>query len=290
MKILRSPQELREIRRNLKTNGSLPQKIGFVPTMGALHLGHRSLVERSVNDCDLTIASIFVNPTQFGPNEDLAKYPRTLDADLSLLEGAQCDFLFLPEVSDIYPIGFSTFVEETEVSKPLCGAFRPGHFRGVATVVLKLFNLCQPDVAYFGQKDAQQCAVIEKMVRDLGVDIALERVPTLREVDGLAMSSRNRYLSTEDRHEATVIYRSYLEVKKAIASGIQDSVELTEIALATLASAPNFKIQYCEIRDQSSLQPVIKIRAQATQHPLLFVAGYLGSTRLIDNFDLTPHN
>ncbi|WP_297108018.1 pantoate--beta-alanine ligase [uncultured Devosia sp.] len=255
-------------------------RIGFVPTMGALHEGHMSLMARAREAADLVIASIFVNPLQFGPNEDLSRYPRPIEADIDKLERAGVDALFLPSVEDMYPEGASTLVEETLVSGPLCGAMRPGHFRGVTTVVLKLFNLVQPHVAVFGQKDAQQCAVIERMVRDLDIPVEILRGPIVREPDGLALSSRNVYLSAEDRAAAPLIHKSLQTVAAAYQAGERDAEKLAQIGLDVLAQSDRIKVQYWEVRDPESLGAITQIGARGA---LLAVAAYLGATRLIDN-------
>lgn len=256
------------------------QRVGFVPTMGALHQGHMSLLAQAREAADVTIASIFVNPLQFGPNEDLSRYPRPIEADIEKLEAAGVDALFLPSVEDMYPEGASTFVEETLVSGPLCGAMRPGHFRGVTTVVLKLFNLVQPHVAVFGQKDAQQCAVIERMVRDLNVPVTIVRGPIVREADGLALSSRNVYLSAEDRAAAPLLHKSLQAVAAAHAAGEHDAAAQAAIGLAVLAQSERIKVQYWEVRDPESLGAITTVGARGA---LLAVAAHLGTTRLIDN-------
>lgn len=255
-------------------------RLGFVPTMGALHEGHMSLMALARADADLVIASIFVNPLQFGPNEDLSRYPRPIEADIAKLEAAGVDALFLPGVEDMYPEGASTLVEETMVSRPLCGATRPGHFRGVTTVVLKLFNLVQPHVALFGQKDAQQCAVIERMVRDLDVPVEIRRGPIVREADGLALSSRNVYLSADDRAAAPLIHKSLQTVAAAHAAGEHDAEKLAQIGLAVLAQSERIKPQYWEVRDPESLGAITTVGARGA---LCAVAAHLGTTRLIDN-------
>ncbi|MCW2883114.1 MAG: Pantothenate synthetase, partial [Sphaerisporangium sp.] len=253
--------------------------VGLVPTMGALHAGHISLVSLSRTQCDVTIASIFVNPLQFGPNEDLAKYPRPLENDLALL-AAGADAVFLPSVEELYPAGASTYVVEESVSLPLCGAFRPGHFRGVATIVLKLFNLVQPTRAFFGQKDAQQCAVIERMVRDLDVPVEIVRGAIIREADGLAMSSRNVYLSPEERRLAPLIRHSILAAVDAYAAGERNAATLVAKGRPLLEGDPAFTVQYWEVRDPQSLEALATIGERGA---LIAVAAYLGKTRLIDN-------
>jgi pantoate--beta-alanine ligase len=274
--VLRSVAELRAWRRALPAGTS----VGFVPTMGALHEGHMSLVRLADVRCDVTIASIFVNPLQFGPNEDLAKYPRPLDTDLALLEAEKVEALFLPPVEALYRADASTFVVEESVSGPLCGQFRPGHFRGVATVVLKLLNLVQPDVAFFGQKDAQQCAVIERMVRDLDVPVEIVRGPIVREADGLALSSRNVYLGPDERAAAPLIHRSLQAAEAAFAAGERDARRLEAIGSAVLLAEPKFRLQYWEVRRPVSLEPLERVGDDGA---LFAVAAYLGATRLIDN-------
>jgi pantoate--beta-alanine ligase len=239
-----------------------------------------SLVRLADVRCDVTIASIFVNPLQFGPNEDLAKYPRPLEKDLALLEAAGVDALFLPPVEALYRPDASTFVVEERVSEPLCGQFRPGHFRGVATVVLKLFNLVQPDAAFFGQKDAQQCAVIERMVRDLDVPVEIVRGPIVREADGLAISSRNVYLAPEERAVAPLIFRSLQTAEAAFAAGERDAGKLAEVGSAVLLAEPRFRLQYWEVRHSATLEPLERVGDDGA---LFAVAAYLGATRLIDN-------
>jgi pantoate--beta-alanine ligase len=258
-------------------------RVGFVPTMGALHEGHLSLVHASKKRCDLTVASIFVNPLQFGPKEDFANYPRTLERDRSLLEQAGVDVLFSPAETDLYAADASTYVVEESVSQPLCGQFRPGHFRGVATVVLKLFNLVQPHYAFFGQKDAQQCSVLERMVRDLDLPVTLILGETVREPDGLAMSSRNRYLSASDREKAALIHASLQAAARAFALGERNATELERIGRGVLERDGSFRIQYWEARHPASLHRLEKVSEAGA---LLAVAAYLGSTRLIDNLRL----
>jgi pantoate--beta-alanine ligase len=274
--ILRDKASLRAWRGKI-TPGT---RVGFVPTMGALHEGHVSLMHQARREADVVIVSIFVNPLQFGPNEDLSRYPRPIEADIEKLQAAGVDALFLPDVEDMYPDGASTLVEETMVSGPLCGAMRPGHFTGVTTVVLKLFNMVQPHVAVFGQKDAQQCAVIERMVRDLDVPVDIQRGPIVREADGLALSSRNVYLAPEDRAAAPLIQQSLQAVAAAYADGEHDAERLAAIGTAVLARSERIKTQYWEVRDPESLGAITTVGARGA---LLAVAAHLGTTRLIDN-------
>lgn len=256
------------------------QRVGFVPTMGALHQGHVSLMQQAREAADIVIVSIFVNPLQFGPNEDLSRYPRPIEADIAKLEAAGVDALFLPSIEDMYPQGASTMVVENLVSGPLCGAMRPGHFNGVTTVVLKLFNLVQPHLAIFGQKDAQQCAVIERMVRDLDVPVEIRRGPIVREADGLALSSRNVYLAPEDRAAAPLIHQSLLAVEAAYRAGETDAQALAAIGMGVLAQSPRIAPQYWDVRDPESLGAITRVGARGA---LLAVAAHLGTTRLIDN-------
>ncbi|WP_201832702.1 pantoate--beta-alanine ligase [Microvirga zambiensis] len=258
-------------------------RIGFVPTMGFLHDGHRALIAESVERCDITVVSIFVNPAQFGPTEDLERYPRALDADHELCRKAGVSMIFLPDASEIYPPGFQTFVEPGPVAGPLCGAVRPGHFRGVATVVTKLFAIVQPDVAFFGQKDFQQCAVIRQMVRDLNLPVEIVTVPTVREPDGLAMSSRNSYLGPTDRKRALCLSRGLLAAQAAFAEGERDSGRLIAIAQSQITAVD--QLQYLELRDAQTLEA---IHGLVDKPVALCVAAMIGPTRLIDNVLLTP--
>ncbi|HWV20504.1 MAG TPA: pantoate--beta-alanine ligase [Devosia sp.] len=275
-KILRTISELRAWREALPPGA----RLGLVPTMGALHAGHISLMELAKTRCDTVIASIFVNPLQFGPNEDLARYPRPIEKDIAMLEAAGVGALFLPEHSEVYPADNSTFVVEEAVSLPLCGALRPGHFRGVATVVLKLFNLTQPHLAFFGQKDAQQCAVIERMVRDLNVPVEIVRGAIVRERDGLAMSSRNVYLDPAQRALAPLLYQSLVAASRVYDAGERHAQKLEAIGRALLADQPGIAVQYWEVRDRHSLAPLETIGPNGC---LLALAAHLGNTRLIDN-------
>ena len=258
--------------------------IGLVPTMGALHAGHLALVERARKECSPVYASIFLNPTQFGPNEDLSKYPRPLEVDLEKLTNAKADGLFLPSAEEIYPAGFSTYVHVEGISERLEGKSRPGHFRGVATVVLKLFEVVQPQYAYFGRKDAQQVRIIQKMVRDLNLDVELVVCPTVREADGLALSSRNAYLGAEERNASTVLYRALQAARKELAAGVRDALQLQRTMRKVLASEPRAHADYAEIVDAESFEPVVRVSRRC--YALLAV--YLGKTRLIDNMLIEP--
>ncbi len=258
----------------------LDGRLGLVPTMGYLHKGHLSLARRAREECDRVAASIFVNPTQFGPTEDLSKYPRDLDRDLSLLEAAGVDLVWTPDNETMYPPGFSTWVEVEGLTKPLEGAARPGHFRGVTTVVAKLFNAVQPQAAYFGQKDAQQAAVVRKMTRDLNFPVEIVVCPTVRETDGLAMSSRNSYLSPEERKSAVVLFRALTAAREAFERGERDAESLRKVMSATLASEPRARTQYVSCADYDTLEELGTVTGKA----LLSMAVFIGKTRLIDNF------
>jgi pantoate--beta-alanine ligase len=256
--------------------------VGIVPTMGYLHEGHISLARRAREECKSVIATIFVNPTQFGPNEDLSRYPRSLDNDLKLLDAAGVSLVWTPTPEIMYAPDFQTWVDVEQVSKPLEGAMRPGHFRGVTTVVSKLFNATRPDKAYFGQKDAQQVAVIRQMTRDLSYPIEIVVCPTMREADGLAMSSRNSYLSPEERQSATVLYRALSTAKKAYEGGETDAEKLRQLVRDVISSEPRAQLQYVSCADYYSLAELDVARGKM----LLSLAVFLGKTRLIDNFVL----
>src|SRR5579859_3980080 len=253
--------------------------LGLVPTMGALHQGHLSLVRAAQAICDAVAVSIFVNPTQFGPKEDFASYPRTLEEDCRTLEAAGVDLVFAPSVQEMYPAGASTVVEVAGLSDRLDGASRPGHFRGVATVVAKLFNIFTPERAFFGQKDAAQVAVLRKMVRDLRFGVQLEVCPIIREPDGLAMSSRNRNLSVEERRQALVLSRALAAVQQKVQGGEQESAKLLAEALQVLATEPAAQVDYCRIVNPDTLEDIPNVDGGA----LVAVAARVGSTRLIDN-------
>jgi pantoate--beta-alanine ligase len=255
--------------------------VGLVPTMGALHAGHLSLIEAARAETGYVVVSIFVNPTQFGPNEDLNRYPRPLQRDLELCEKTGVDLVFHPQPAVMYPPGYRTFAEVSELQDVLCGASRPGHFRGVATVVLKLFNLVQPDRAYFGQKDAQQVCIIRQMVRDLNVPVEIHVCPIVREADGLALSSRNEYLGSEERRRATVLYRALTEAKRRIETGERDAAAVRQGMAELIASVPGTVLDYAAVVDADSLQDLSRI--DAGRPVLLALAVRIGGTRLIDN-------
>ena len=256
--------------------------IGCVPTMGALHEGHLSLVRAAKLRCEFVVASIFVNPTQFGPNEDLAKYPRNFDRDRQLLESENVDAIFAPDVAEMYPSGATTWVNVDGLSEKLDGKSRPGHFRGVATVVAKLFHAIEPDLAFFGQKDAAQVAIIRRMVRDLRFATEIVACPIVREPDGLAMSSRNAYLDPAQRKAALVLSQSLKEVRRLYEAGERNPAALIQCGKLVVASEPAARLDYLELVDPQTLDPV----AQATEGTLVAVAAYLGTTRLIDNATL----
>lgn len=258
------------------------KSLGLVPTMGALHEGHLSLVRASKSQCDVTSVSIFVNPLQFGPTEDLDKYPRTLDRDTALLRDLGVDFVFVPQISEMYRPHAKTYVDVSDLSSKLDGGSRPGHFRGVSTVVCKLFEIVRPDRAFFGQKDAAQVALLRKMVRDLDMDVEVVVCPIVREPDGLAMSSRNAYLNSEQRKQALVLSRSLQKVKAAIDAGEEDAKKLTEIGRQAIASEPAAKLDYFAIVDPDTLDPVDKV----SKGTLIAAAAWVGTTRLIDNIVL----
>lgn len=280
MKQLRTIAAMKAACREFVRNG---KTLGFAPTMGALHAGHLSLVRASKSRCNVTAVSIFVNPLQFGPSEDLSKYPRTLERDIALLEEGGVDLLFLPSVEEMYPAGAKTRVLVEELSNKLDGASRPGHFLGVTTVVSKLFEIVRPDLAFFGQKDAAQVVVLRKMVRDLDMDVELVVCPIVRETDGLAMSSRNAYLTPEQRQQALVLHRALLRVQTAVDRGERDAAKLREIGEQVIAEEPGARLDYFAIVDPETLDPVTDTRRGA----LIAIAAYVGTTRLIDNILLT---
>jgi pantoate--beta-alanine ligase len=257
--------------------------VGLVPTMGALHEGHLSLVRAAKAGTDVVVVSIFVNPTQFGPNEDLKKYPRELERDRELCEGAGADLIFSPAVEEMYPEDHSTWVEVEGLTDGLCGRSRPGHFRGVCTVVTKLFNICGPDRAYFGEKDAQQLAVITRMTRDLDLRVEIVPCPTVREPDGLAMSSRNRRLTTEARAQAPVLYRALRAAKDLVEAGERDAAALERAMRSVLGEAPMGEIDYIEIVGADDLRPLTALEGVC----LIALAVKFGDVRLIDNIRVT---
>jgi len=276
MQLCSTIAEMRSAVGALKAKGL---KLGFVPTMGALHQGHFSLVRAAKKTCDAVAVSIFVNPTQFGPNEDFSRYPRTFDRDRELLEQEGVDLLFAPATDEMYPAGATTYVTVEGLSEKLDGKSRPGHFRGVSTVVSKLFHIIEPNVAFFGQKDAAQVAVIRRMVRDLNLPVEIAVCPIVREPDGLAMSSRNRYLDPEQRKHALVLSQSLKSVKKLFAEGERNAPALISIGRSCFEACPNVRLDYFEIVDPDTLDPVETLKQPA----LVAVAAFVGTTRLIDN-------
>ena len=274
-----------EVREQVKTWRSEGLSVGLVPTMGYLHEGHQSLIAKSVEQNDKTVVSVFVNPIQFGPNEDLATYPRDLDRDSKLCEETGADLIFHPEKENMYDDDFCTYIDMDAVTKNLCGKTRPTHFRGVCTVVGKLFNIVEPDRAYFGQKDAQQLAVIRRMVRDLNFNLEIVGCPIIREDDGLAKSSRNTYLSPEERKAAVILSRALQKGKSMIDSGETDATKVVASIRAEIESEPLACIDYVEAVDFDSIEPITQIAGNT----LIAVAVYIGSTRLIDNTIITDN-
>ncbi|MBN1793882.1 MAG: pantoate--beta-alanine ligase [Candidatus Omnitrophica bacterium] len=277
MKVIRS---ITQIRRFTQGQDRRRKKIGLVPTMGFLHEGHLSLMRRARAECDIVISSIFVNPTQFGPREDFKKYPRDFRRDRQLAQACGVDVLFSPRPEDMYPAGSATSVCVEGLSSRLCGSFRPGHFRGVATVVMKFFHIIEPDRAYFGWKDAQQVLVIKRMVQDLNMPITIRALPTVREVDGLALSSRNTYLSRRQRDEAPVLYASLQRAKGMIQSGTKESRSIVGAMKRFIGEHSSARIQYIELVDMKELKPVSRIKKGMI---LIALAAFFGQTRLIDN-------
>jgi len=270
---------IEEVRRHTKGARSRGKKIGFVPTMGALHVGHTSLIDRGIMDCDFIVVSIFVNPTQFGPGEDFKKYPRPVDDDLKICEEHNVDLVFNPEPQEMYAAKNLTWVNVEKLTELLCGRSRPGHFQGVTTVCAKLFNIVQPDIVYLGQKDAQQAIVIRRMVADLNMPMEIVVCPTIREADGLAVSSRNKYLSEKQRKDATLIYKSLQKCREMIDSGIRDSQKIIAEMRKILQQVPSIEIEYISIVDADTLQNLDQI----TGRVLTAVAVRIGPARLIDN-------
>jgi len=272
---VRAVHTVKEVREALESE----KAVHLVPTMGALHGGHEALIRTARQEAGVVIVSIFVNPLQFGPGEDFGRYPRTLHQDMEICERNRADLVFAPSVDEIYPLPQLTFAEVTRVSEHLCGKFRPGHFRGVTTVVLKLLNIVRPHRAYFGEKDAQQLAVIRRMVADLNLPVNIVGVPTVRESDGLALSSRNKYLKPEERQAAPALYRALQEAAKLIRSGELDTSKVRRGALAVMTEFPLIRVEYLEIVDPDELQPIASVKGSVT----IAAAIWLGATRLIDN-------
>jgi pantoate--beta-alanine ligase len=281
LKIYTSIDEIRAASRAVRRAG---QRLGFVPTMGALHEGHLSLVRAARARSDVVAASIFVNPTQFGPNEDLAKYPRSFERDCEMLEREGVEFVFAPLVEEMYPAGAATWVMVEELSGKLDGRSRPGHFRGVTTVVSKLFHIVEPEKAYFGQKDAAQVAIIRRMVRDLNLPVEIVVCPIVREADGLAMSSRNAYLSPQERKSALVLHRSLEGVQQLVEAGERDAARLLAAGREEFVLESSVRLDYFEVVDPQTLDPI----ADVSRGALVAVAAYVGATRLIDNAVFGP--
>lgn len=277
MKVVKTIKEVREIVSSWRRDGLT---VGLVPTMGYLHEGHQSLISKSVSENDRTVVSVFVNPIQFGPNEDLEAYPRDLKRDMEAVEAVGGDLIFNPEPAEMYPSHFTSFIDTTETTELLCGAVRPVHFRGVCTVVGKLFNIVTPDRAYFGQKDAQQLATIRRFVRDLNFGLEIVPCPIVREADGLAKSSRNTYLSPAERKAALILSKSLTLGKKAVDEGERDASKVVSIITESLQTEPLARIDYVEVVDFENIQRVETISGET----LVAIAVYIGKTRLIDNF------
>lgn len=277
--IIDNVKDMQVLSNNIKKEGRI---ISFVPTMGALHEGHLSLMRAAKKKGNFLVVSIFVNPTQFGPNEDFNKYTRDLDGDIKKISDIGVDAVFVPDEDEIYPEGFETYVEVGELQKPLCGKFRPGHFKGVATVVLKLFNIVKPDIAIFGEKDYQQLLIIKKMVRDLHLKIEIVGMPIIREKDGLALSSRNAYLSDEDRARALALSESLHKIEKRYKEGNKNISDLVKLGIEILNKSSINDIDYFEIRNGSSLES----EKEAQPGDVVAIAARIGNTRLIDNTKL----
>lgn len=284
MRIIRSLHEMQTYALRRRAQG---RRIGFAPTMGCLHEGHLSLMRAARKDCDDVVVSIFVNPMQFGPQEDLASYPRTLAADLAQLMDIPVDVAFVPRAADLYPEGYTSTVQVSGLTEHLCGAARPVHFRGVTTVVCKLFNLVQPQRAYFGEKDYQQLQVVRRMTADLNLAVEIIGAPIVREDDGVAMSSRNRYLSVEERRAATSLHRGLEAAAEAAGKGERNAARLRDIVITSIEAEPLLSIDYVSVCDASGLEPVCSLEAPT----LIALAVYAGKARLIDNMVLlpTPH-
>ena len=276
MEIVKHISQMKQIVSKIKLKGL---SLGFVPTMGYFHEGHLSLMRKAKSECDKLVVSIFVNPIQFGPKEDYKEYPRDIERDKKLAEEIGVDYLFIPEVNEMYPEGYKTYVVVEEITEVLCGKFRPSHFKGVATVVTKLFNIVKPDKAYFGQKDAQQAIIIKQMVKDLNMDVEIIVCPIIREKDGLAMSSRNIYLSEKERKIAPMLYQSLLKIKDLYEKGEKRCDFLVKEALKFLEKEPLIKVEYLEIRDSETLEELKIAKSKA----LVAIAAKIGKARLIDN-------
>ncbi|MCD6081895.1 pantoate--beta-alanine ligase [candidate division WOR-3 bacterium] len=280
MRIVTKSEDMQRLSIEYKRQG---KTVGFVPTMGYLHEGHTSLINIAHKYADVVVVSIFVNPIQFGPSEDYDRYPRDIERDKEILEKMGVDVMFYPSVDDMYPKGFTTYVEVKGLSDKLCGRYRPGHFRGVTTVVAKLFNIVMPDVAVFGEKDAQQAIIIKRMVRDLNFPVKIIVGPTVREPDGLAMSSRNEYLTEEERKVAPAIYQSLLLAKGLVEQGERDTSKIIAAMQEFLSKYDRIKVEYIEIVDKEELNPIERLEKGEA---LIAIAAYLGKARLIDNISV----
>lgn len=280
MRIVTRSEDMQRLSLEYKREG---KTVGFVPTMGYLHEGHTSLINIARKYTDVVVVSIFVNPIQFGPSEDYDRYPRDIERDKEILEKMGVDVMFYPSVDDMYPKGFTTYVEVKGLSDKLCGRYRPGHFRGVTTVVAKLFNIVMPDVAVFGEKDAQQAIIIKRMVRDLNFPVKIIVGPTVREPDGLAMSSRNEYLTEEERKVAPAIYQSLLLAKSLVEQGERDTSKIIAAMQEFLSKYDRIKVEYIEIVDKEELNPIERLEKGEA---LIAIAAYLGKARLIDNISV----
>ena len=278
-------KQISDVRKAVAAARAEGERIGLVPTMGDLHAGHISLVSAARSRTDFVVVSVFVNPTQFGPSEDYGKYPRDLARDTKLCQNNGVDILFAPSAAEMYPDENITWVSVEKLAAPLCGASRPGHFRGVATVCTKLFNIVQPDIAFFGRKDAQQAIIIKRMVEDLNMPLGIEVCPTVREPDGLAMSSRNRYLSPRERDDAVAIYTALRRCADSLEKGEVDATALAAEICSTIGKTPSARIEYVGIMNAADLQPARRIEGPT----LVAVAVWIGSTRLIDNLIFDPH-
>ncbi len=281
MKVKNTIHDLQRVVREYRHHD---QKIALVPTMGFLHAGHRSLIQQARQACDQVIVTIFVNPTQFGPQEDFARYPRSLDRDLALCQEAGANLVFVPETAEIYPSPNLAYVDIHQMGDYLCGASRPGHFQGVCTVVAKLFNICQPDVAFFGEKDAQQLAIIRQMTADLNFPVEIVGCPIVREPDGLALSSRNVYLNPAERQAALIVPRSLSQARTLLQTGTRDAGAISAAIAAAIAGEPLARLDYAAVVDSRTLQPVSLIERSV----LVAIAVFVGQTRLIDNFTFKP--
>ena len=276
MRIVKAIEEMKRLSERARSQG---KRVGFVPTMGYFHEGHLSLIREARRRSDIVVVSVFVNPIQFGPGEDFDRYPRDLERDASLAEKEGVDYLFCPSSSEMYPDGFSTRVEVEGLSDVLCGKSRPGHFAGVCTVVLKLFNIVKPHLAFFGQKDAQQVIIIKRMVADLNLDVEIVVLPIVREEDGLAMSSRNSYLSQEERKSATVLYRALKVAEQMIREGERNSGRIKDEMKKLIKKEPPARIDYIEVVDERNLKPLPELKGKV----FIALAVFIGKTRLIDN-------